>query len=231
MRTIGFSHGVLYRVADVYSEQIIDLYRGCSDAALETCVSKADDADKLQRIIPYVRDFSYKSVHLPSDIRYVKDEKTIRLLDKIVNYYKEVGASLALVHPDVVDDWEVFDRYKINWAIENMDNRKGRFKTAGELEEFLGKNPNWRLVLDLNHCFTNDRSMALAESILHNLKDKIAEVHLSGYINLHDPLFASKQDFIIDYCRKLDTPIIIESTFDSIDDVKKEYNYIIEKLK
>ena len=231
MKKIGFSHGVLYRVADVYSCQVIDIYRDCSNEAIETCINKENDVTKLERIAQCVMGFSYKSIHLPTDVSYKKDDKTFQLLDKIVNYYKDIDASLVLVHPDLVDDWEVFDKYKINWAIENMDNRKGKYKSVEELEEFFGKKPSWKLVLDLNHCYSNDKTMKLAAEIISRLKSKIIQIHLSGYAGYHEPLFQTKQDFILDYCNKLDVPVIIESTFDDVDNVKKEYNYITENLK
>lgn len=222
---------MLHRIMDVCSKQAIDIYKECGDSAIETCVNDMSRVAKLDEIIPFVKSFSYKSIHLPSDVIYKKDSKIIQLLDKVARYYKKIDADLVLVHPDVVDDWRVFENYKMNWAIENMDNRKEKYRTAQELEDFFEKKPDWKLVLDLNHCYSNDSTMKLADDIIVRLKNKIAEIHLSGYTRYHEPLFKTKQKFIIDYCVKLDVPVIIESTFDSVDEVKKEYNYIIENLK
>ncbi|MEK9130070.1 MAG: hypothetical protein AAB526_01575, partial [Patescibacteria group bacterium] len=69
---------------------------------------------------------------------------------------------------------------------------------------------------------------------IKEFKDIIKEIHLSGYEIFHDPLYRTKQAEIIKYCKKLDVPIIIESTFEKSDDaevVAKEYNYILENLK
>ena len=136
-----------------------------------------------------------------------------------------------MAHPDIVDNWDIFDKYKMNWAIENMDSRKERFKTVEELAEFFGKKPGWKFVLDLNHCFSNDKSMKLASDFVDSLGDRIVEIHLSGYSGLHDPLFLTKQNFIIDYCKKSEAPIIIESVFDDVSQVQKEYDYIRNYLK
>lgn len=231
MKKIGFSHGTLYKVAEKYLESTINIYKNCSSDVIEIYINSLSEVDKLNNIKNIVKTFAYKSIHLSSDIIYKNDEKSKQLLNIISDYYKEINADLILVHPDVVEDWEVFDQYKLNWAIENMDKEKQKFKTAKELIEFFKLKPNWKLVLDLNHCFSNDETMKLADDIITNLGDKIAEIHLSGYTDLHDPIFKTKQNLILDYCNKINAPIVIESVFESTDEVATEFNYIKEYLK
>jgi len=231
MRKIGFSHGTIYKIIEKYQPSSIKIFKESGSNAIEICLYNASEVEQLANIKEEVLDFSYKSIHLPTqNIVYKNDIQTLELLDKIEKFYNEINASLVLVHPDLVEDWNVFDNYKINWAIENMDNRKNKYKTMEELKEFFSKNINWKLVIDLNHCYSNDKTMNIAEDIISLFNDKIAEIHLSGYIELHEPLFITKQDFIIDLCDKINVPIIIESIFDNIDDVKKEYEYINKKL-
>jgi len=73
--------------------------------------------------------------------------------------------------------------------------------------------------------------MQLADDFIERLGNNIFSIHLSGYVEYHEPLFETKQKIILYYCKKTDVPIIIESTFDSIKDVKKEYEYITKYLK
>ncbi|MHB8903535.1 MAG: hypothetical protein ACYC40_00295, partial [Patescibacteria group bacterium] len=137
-------------------------------------------------------------------------------------------------HPDLVDDWSVFNGIKINWAIENMDDRKNNFKNVEDLQTFFNEHQSWSLVLDVGHCNSNDKSMILANDLIKEFKDKIREIHLSGYKIFHEPLHQTQQIEIIKSCRELDVPIIIESTFelsDGVVGVKKEFDYIIENLK
>lgn len=57
---------------------------------------------------------------------------------------------------------------------------------------------------------------------------------MSGYKIFHEPLNQTGQVEIINSCKQIDVPIIIESTFeksDGIEGAKKEFDYIIEKLK
>jgi len=230
MKKIGFSHGVLYRILDVYSKKAIDTYKNCGANAIEICINKAAEFPKLSNIAEDLKYFSYKSLHLPSDIKYKDDISTNHLLNELENIYKDLEIDLVLVHPDLVDNWKVFDRYKLNWAIENMDNRKEKYKTLDDIKNFFTIRPGWKFVLDLNHCYSNDTSMKLANDLINNFKSNIAQIHLSGYENYHEPLFQTKQNNILDYCKSIDDPIIIESTFDDINDVKKEYKYITSYL-
>ena len=90
------------------------------------------------------------------------------------------------------------------------------------------------MVLDLGHCKSNDKSLANAREMIEKFRDRIMEIHLSGYVIFHEPLHRTHQDDIIELCRELpDVPIIIESTFeenDTAEDVYNEINYILERL-
>ena len=115
-----------------------------------------------------------------------------------------------------------------------MDDRKEGYKDVNELKEFFVNHPKWNFVLDLGHCNANDKTMALAEDLIKELGHKVKEIHLSGYEVFHEPLYRTKQVEIIKYCKNLDAPIIIESTFEEVDGifgVEKEFNYILEKFR
>src|SRR5579863_3166120 len=123
MKKIGFSHGSLYRIADKYSKSTIDIYKNCGNDVIETNINDLSEVNKLPGIVPYIKNFTYRSIHLPK-IPYKNDEQTIKFLDQVAQYYKAINADLILVHPDVVEDWSVFDAYDLNWATENMDKLK-----------------------------------------------------------------------------------------------------------
>ncbi|MDD4409745.1 MAG: hypothetical protein PHW52_03800 [Candidatus Pacebacteria bacterium] len=232
---IGFSHGVLYKIHDINTEENMKLFQDCGCNAIEVNYhhDRENEFLELNSIIPYIRDFDYVSLHAPCDIRYGNNEETRILLKRVNDYCLKINAQLVVVHPDLVDDWEIFDEFKINWAIENMDDRKEHFKDLAELKAFFTSHPTWKLVLDLGHCNANDKTMGLAENLIHNFVDRIKEIHLSGYETFHDPLYRTKQSEIIKLCNKLDVPIIIESTFginDGVDGLEREFGYIMENL-
>lgn len=234
MRKIGFSHAGLFKIHDAYTKDNIQLFIDCGCNALEVMCHDLGEVNKLDSILPYLKNFIYISIHLPGGLRYSNNEETRTLLKKIESYYLKIKAQLAVVHPDLVDDWEVFNDFKINWAIENMDDQKEKYRDKHDLKEFFNEHGNWGLVLDVGHCNANDKSMGLADELISEFKDRIKEIHLSGYEIFHDPLYRTKQTEIIHYCKKLEVPIIIESTFeisDGVGGVKKEFDYIMENLK
>lgn len=233
MRLIGFAHGVAHKILDVYSTENIGLFKICGCNALEINCHSVEETEKLNKLLPLITNFKYISLHLPSNIKYKNDDTIHALLKKFRNFYVRSGAKLIVVHPDVVEDWSVFDNYPISWAIENMDDRKDSFKNADDLRIFFTNHKKWNLVLDLGHCNANDKSMVLANDLINNFKHKIKEIHLSGYEVFHDPLHRTKQANIIKYCNRLNVPIIVESTFeisDGIEAISKEYNYILKNL-
>lgn len=224
MTNLGFSTGSIYKIADKYDPASFNSFK--RKDVIEICLNDCFEVERLNNITNEVKRFSYRSIHLPSNgIIYRDDQKTNELLKKIEDFYFETKANLALVHPDLIEDFKVFEKYNLNFAIENMDDRKERYKNVEDLKEFFQHN-NWKLVFDLNHCFTNDKTMVLADDIINNFEDRIVQIHLSGYFDFHNPLFKTKQDFIIDYCKKLNVPIVIESVLDDILDLEKEFDYI-----
>lgn len=227
---IGFSHKDLRRVTDTYSSEIFDIYENINSEFIEVSCNEQEHLKDLDALIPSIKKFRHRTLHLPTDISYKNDKETRIILDEIQKFGKKIDAEIYIVHPDIVEDWEVFDKYKLNWAIENMNRKKSTYKTVKALEIFFKKHGNWKMVLDLNHCYSNDETMALADDFINKFKDKIAEIHLSGYKAGHYPLFKTRQTKIIGFCKRLSVPIVIESKFAKIGDAEKEYNYILKYL-
>lgn len=223
---IGFNHGTLYRVMDKYSPENIDIFADCSTDLLEVSCMRINEVSQLAKIVPLVERFHRKTIHLPTDIRYADDEATRSLLTNICSFYGTIGAELAVVHPDLIDDVRVFDDFPVAWAIENMDHRKTCFRNAEDLQAFFTENDSWKMVLDVNHCFVNDPTMRLAEDLINRFRPRMREIHLSGFVSLHEPLFETRQENILQACESLDLPIVIESTFDHPGQVQKEFTYV-----
>lgn len=219
---------------DNYSKENFDLFRNCGCTAIEINCHSVNDVGFLEGVKDLIGGFEYRSIHLPCDIRYKDDEATNRILAKIESFYHNIGAKLAVVHPDLVEDFAVFNKYpSMNWAIENMDDRKAHYKNVDDLKNFLDANTQWGLVLDVGHCNANDKTMKLADDLIAALKHRIKEIHLSGYEVFHDPLHRTKQVEIIKFCRILDVPVIIESVFEESDGaagVAREFDYIMDNL-
>ncbi|MDO8483212.1 MAG: hypothetical protein Q7S86_05350 [bacterium] len=173
--------------------------------------------------------FSFMSYHAPK-FAYGKNEETKRFLQEMTKLHELHPLNLLVVHPDIVEDLSVFNDLPFPVGFENMDTQKKSHRTVADMQKLLSQNPAWRMVLDLNHCFANDPSMELAHDFYDALGDRISEIHLSGFKELHDPLFETKQEIIIRSLRDTNTPIVIESQM-NLDQALQERDYILGVLK
>lgn len=186
--------------------------------------------DEVRQIIEHtdLSLFHYTSIHAPCHKRYDRNAETEQILSQTAALVELAGAQTVVLHPDVVDDWDVIVESGIPFAIENMDCRKDFGKTVDDMV-WLHERTGLPVVIDVNHCKTNDVSMKLAEDLVETFRGNIAEFHLSGYTEYHEPLHITEQ---LDIIRYVDTaiPIIVESNMDDLDAVADEYEYIMANL-
>ena len=231
MRTIGFSHGVMYKSANPSSVETVEAFLKVAPDIIEINVHQPERLDEMGPVIESFKKFSRRSLHLSCGMDYGRNELAKMVMAKSEDLYAKTGCALALVHPDLVSDWSIFDGSQMKLAVENMDNRKQAFKGIEDFQKFFAEHDDWKLVLDLNHCFTNDPTLKLAQDFIDSFKPRITEIHLSGFAGFHEPLFQTKQLDILNYCKQLpDADIVIESVIDNPDDLAREYEYIIENL-
>ncbi|MFH1427769.1 MAG: hypothetical protein ABIG60_04565 [Patescibacteria group bacterium] len=225
---LGFSTGFFYKFGQPMSREAILLCKKLGCQAIELCGVLPERINLLKNIKKNdLHKFKYISLHSSGLMKYKNNNKTKSMLDIIQEAHDKLNFNCVIIHPDLIEDWAVFKNYTFPLAVENMDRLKKSGKTPRSFKKILA-NKKIKLVLDLNHCYTIDKSMKLAEKFYHNFKKQICEIHLSGYKNkneLHVPLFKTKQNIIL-RAVKNDLPIIIESTCENIIEAQKEYNYI-----
>ncbi len=226
---IGFSQNDISGIADIFSVADLDILCQPGAECLEICFEPSK-LEKLEVLEPFIKQFSYRSIHLPADIFYKKKRETEEILSLAEQFYFKINACAAVIHPDVVEDWSVFGRSPIFWAVENMDDDKNSFRVPDDFENLFSKRNDLKMVLDLSHCRANDPSMGLADEFINRFRNKIIEIHLSAFVTGHDLLYKSGQTNTIDYCRKLDVPVIIESEIKEKQDVLREFNFIKDRL-
>jgi len=180
----------------------------------------------------YVKDFEYISLHTPKLKKSIDIRSDIK---KITEIYKKFGLENIVTHISWIkhfDDEIMSELLKVPISIENEDKDKDFGQTVLEMKEFLWKYP-FNLMLDLQHCYTNDNTMKLALDFQEEFKDRIAQYHIAWFIepNVHYPLFKTKQDIILKSLKYKNKPIIIESSFESEEEVKMEVEYIKNMLK
>lgn len=212
--------------------QKIDLFlaEGCTALeigmmSLEREKQLTPDLDK----VPWDK-FSYHSLHAPViDFIYRDDEVTHSLLSRIEKLHEKYNFDLIVFHPNIVEDFNIFQKYNFPLAFENMDSRKTIATDVEGMKKIFAL-VDAKMVLDLNHCYTVDPSMNLAREFYENFKDRISEIHLSGFETFHDPLYKTEQLEIIQAIPDKNLPIIIEAGQNSVEDIKNEFNYIIKNL-
>lgn len=222
----GFSTGTL-RNSHSY-EGAIALYRGLGCRAVEISPSHIFGVKERPG------GFVYVSTHDAPPSPYARgDSASIERLLQLEGQVERLALDRVVLHPDRVDDWELIKEYSIPWAIENLDARNEHFKTPEELVPTL-EEYDLPLVLDFNHCYTHDPSLALACRFQEQCGARIVEQHVSGYRDAtaagrHVPLHETRQ---IEMVRALDRtlPTIIEVDECSPEALARECSWFAAQL-
>jgi hypothetical protein len=225
---LGFSTGDLYKTHDRLSRETIDAFRKIGANAIELTVVDMDEAPKLLHLRQKdFAGFQWVSIHAPGFDRFdinsmIKFRQTLDIFEKFCGLVK---VNSIVFHPDLIGEWAIFENYTFPVLIENMDWKKEIGKYVESMQEIFEK-ADAPMVLDLNHCYTNDPTMHLAHEMIDAFRDRIMEIHLSGFEKEHDPLFQTKQTQILEAVFDHNLPIIIESEFETLEDAQKEFDYI-----
>lgn len=209
------------------------MFRDLGCKALEIGVNSVSrmKEDSLMAVPKHLlKEFSWVSMHSPTNIYYDKSPESLQILDQIQAFHDYFPLNLVVIHPDRIKDPSVFESYTFPVGIENMDNRKESFQEPDSLAVLFNNHPSWQFVLDVNHCYTNDKTMVLAAELNSHFQNRLTEIQLSGYTELHDPLSQTKQIEIIKAIPEGSQPIIIESILVDVAQVREEYKYIVQSL-
>src|SRR3989344_6218727 len=166
----------------------------------------------INRLKTALSEFKAVSVHGPSRMKFDNSKETKEVIKKLDYFVSSINPHIVIIHADLVDNPQVLIETGWPIGIENSDWRKNFGKNPNDMAGVLEKIPSAYMVYDLNHVYTNDRTMALAEGFWPRFKDKIRHVHLSGFIdekNYHSPLYRSNCDVIIESLPILNVPIIL----------------------
>ncbi len=227
---LGFSTGTLYKHLE--TKEAISVIKKLGCKVIELGFVKADNffSNQLEKIEkPDLERFEYVSFHAPK-FNYENNEETKNILKRISKFHKTIRQlDLVVFHPDTVKDFSIFNKIDFNVGFENMDRRKESCRSVDDIEVVLLKDQKFRFVLDINHAYTNDPTMKLAEEFYKRLGNKITQIHLSGFKDLHDPLFETKQLEIIKAVQDLNAPIIIESIL-TPETIMQERDYILKNI-
>ncbi len=223
--TIGCSTGTL-RKAGISTGDAITLLHNKGVRVVEIGQSAPLEIAKDPSNIPWntLKKFTHITLHAPK-ISYGDNEQTKEVFRAITIVQQHCELQHVVIHPDIVEDFSIFDTVSFKVAFENMDCQKKSFTTPKEMHDLLVSFPESVMVLDVNHVWTHDKTMALAKEFYTLCSDRITEVHVSGFQELHDPLYRTQQIEILRAIQDTSVPMIIESWMDP-DEVELEINYI-----
>ncbi|MFH1030494.1 MAG: hypothetical protein V1770_04510 [bacterium] len=231
--SIGFCNGIFYRIKNSLGRFSRETIKRCKIGnAIELHLADEGMVDYLlEHQNTDLSGFSFISIHAPC-IEYKNNNQSKEILEKLNQICLDRKIVNVVFHTDLIIDWDIFNKYRdIPISIENVDERGKNGRFVKDIKPILDKY-NFGLTLDLQHCFCNDRTMGLAKEFQEIFKDKIVEYHISGFDEklLHYPLFKTRQDEIIKSLKYKDIPIIIESTFDDINEQLEELEYIKDRI-
>jgi len=230
---IGFSTGVFWHnyrrnLLESYIDKIFSL--NCSALELNSVV--VDRLDSIWGLSKELIDrFGFLSLHAPSsEFVYDRNRETFICLNKIFNIHSKFNLDAVVLHPTSVKDWTVFNDYgDLPICIENMDNRKTTGRNYQELKNILEES-GFGFVLDLQHCYSNDKTMTLSIDLKNKFKNRLCLYHVSGYKNnYHFPIYKTKQRKIFTGLEN-GSNIIIESPIESYKEMELELQYILQNL-
>ena len=173
--------------------------------------------------------FSYVSVHAPV-LPYGENDATKRAFQTIEALHSIRPLDLVVFHPDSVENFSVFRNARFPVAFENMDRHKASHQSVEDMGRVMKRDPSFKFVLDVNHVYTNDTTLALATAFYERFESRLAEIHLSGFSTIHDPLFQTKQDFLIDPIRDFSVPIILEGV-GKVEELAPEREYVLRVIE
>ena len=223
---LGLSTGVLLDTLSF--EEILSFYKKIGCEAIELSPSHWPFATK-----ELLKDFKYVSVHAGRNFQYDNNEETHQELKALEEKHKEIGFKCAVIHPPFMKDWSVLNKYSLPWVVENMDQTNTIGTTPEEVPAYSLK-ACCGVVLDLNHCFTHDPTMKLADKFYEVLGGRIKEIHLSGYKDntdeeRHVPLYLTGQLEILKKVKNL--PIIGEPSGGTKESLEKEFAFLKQMLQ
>jgi len=191
-----------------------------------------------------LKQFKHVSIHAPGLFTCNDSEDSIKrpvrypskdtefFIEKLIDIAKSVNARAILFHPDLVDDFPWLNE-KIGdlLVFENMDNLKKLGRTVEDMEKVFKQSPQSRWVCDINHIYTNDKTMKLADEFYAAFKDRLAYYHVSSYGDIHDCFSVTKEDTILKGIKDISKPLVHEGGVLAEKGLfEKEIKYIEDKL-
>ena len=153
--------------------------------------------------------FRYVSIHGPSKGRQMPEVELVERLAEVPGFVDAI-----VLHPDQMEDPDLYGPLGGRLLIENMDSRKGAGKYGDELARIFERLPDAGFCFDVAHAWTVDPTMKVGADLLDRFADRLKHVHLSSISKdlQHVPLSEEQEELfvpLLSRCR--DVPWILEA--------------------
>lgn len=219
--------GIFYQNIPPTSQEAVNIQRSLGSDAIELSCNRKDRlADLLKLDVhEFRKNLKHLSLHAPTDLEYANNDETKRAFKLIEKAHQKFNFNVVVIHSEGVKDFSILKNPSFPIGIENADWRKDFGQTVEDMEKVFDGNDTG-FVLDVNHCFTNDRSMKLASDLVGRFFGRICEIHLSGFMEFHEPIYITQQKEILRAVPRKNCPIIIESVCSNENEARRELQYV-----
>jgi hypothetical protein len=208
MRPIGFSSGALAR-GDF--RRGLELQQGTGMTAVELSALREPELQPLVEIAAslHLASFTYVSFHAPSAFKILGEADVVELLLRLPTEWPVV------VHPDLIQEPEIWASLGQRLCLENMDLRKRTGRTVNEMRQAFEALPESGFCLDLGHARQIDPTMGIAIEMLRQFGGRLRQLHVSevGTFGEHRRMgFLARTAFarVVRYIPE-DVPVILEA--------------------
>jgi hypothetical protein len=173
-----------------------------------------------------LEQFEYISFHAPSKLVDMTEIELVKNLDLVADREFPI-----VLHPNVINDFKLWEHFGDLLCIENMDKRKPIGRTVDELDKIFEKLPNASFCFDIGHSRQVDTTMMESINILNKFYSKIKQIHLSEVdsFNKHLPISdTSFYSFVTIFSEiNKEIPVILETP---VSDLENEINKVLELI-
>lgn len=184
MKRIGFSTG---SIAFGDFQKGIELLNQSTATAIELSALREGELPALVGALDELAldHFQYVSFHAPSKLNQISEQALVQYLEKVI----EKGWPIV-IHPDIIEDVTLWEKFGSYLCIENMDNRKNKGRTFEELNEIFAELPKASFCFDLAHVRQIDPTMQEGLRMIRNFSDRLTQLHVSDVNSegKHEPL-------------------------------------------
>lgn len=222
MRPIGFSSGALDPRNPLRAiEQSLTL----GLTAIELSALRMEELDAVADALhdPRLSEFSYVSIHAPSNVPAELESSVAQQLVEMSDARIPV-----ILHPDMIRTPASWEALGPTLLLENMDRRKEVGRFADDFERFFQELPEAGLCLDVAHVRQVDPTLTEAFKFMRLFGHRLRELHISEVTSnsAHAGISLHASSYLKDFLATLpqEVPAIIESALDHVrplDEVKK----------